>query len=310
MTRDTIEPRLDTYHFYEDDWAGYDDLRESFEWEIPDRFNMATYVLDRWATTDPDRVAIYGNDQDRVLTEYTYRDLERAASQLANYLESQGIGRGDRVAVNGSQKAELLIGHLAAWKLGAISVPLSILFGPEGLGFRLDDSGAKAYVVDSGSLGALREIRGDLDALETVVTVDADPGVDEVSFEDAITDQPDSFETVDTNAEDVAMLIYTSGTTGPPKGVAHAHRGILGILPGFAMSICNMEITDDDVARGPVEWSWAGSLNDLILPCLYYGIPIVAHARGEFDPVAEFELLDDFDVTVTGGPATDRKSVV
>jgi len=302
---DGAVPRLDAYHFYDREWADYDDLSTDFEWEVPHRFNIAAYICDRWAAHSPDRTALYVEREDG-LRECTYGDLRTRANRLANFLAEQGVGRGDRVGVSGTQKADVLVAHIAAWKLGAATVPLSGLYGPEGLRLRLGDSGATAMVADDASIDALRDIRGDLDDLETVVTVDADARESngETAIEDAVAGRSETHERVDTRAEETAMLIYTSGTTGPPKGVVHAHSLLLGILPGFVTARLNAELNPEDVVRTSAEWSWVGSLTNMVLPALYYGLAAVGYPRGSFDPAAELDVLERYDVSIMSGAPT------
>ncbi len=304
-THTDLDPYIDTYHFYEREWEGYQQLRDAFEHDVPDRFNLATYLCDRWADADPERVAVHGLDTDGTETRHTYGDLRRDANRLAGYLADAGVGAGDRIAVSGAQKVECLLTHLAAWKLGAISVPLSLLFGPDGLEYRLADSGASAFVVDEPALPALREVEPGLDALETKLVVgEASPHGDEVAFHEAIADYSAKAETTTTDANDPAVIIYTSGTTGQPKGAVHAYRSVLGALPGQVLTRYNMDVRADDILYTPGEWSWAGPLFDVVMSGLYLGVPIVGDADPEFDPEGLLALIDRFDVSIVGGPAT------
>ncbi|OLZ39352.1 AMP-dependent synthetase [Natrinema saccharevitans] len=298
--------RLDAYHFYEDDWDSYEQLREAFEWDVPDRFNMATYLCDRWAD-DKSRVALFAEDASGTEETYTFWQLRNVTNRLANYLRAQGVEEGDRVGVNAPQRPETVFAHLAAWKLGAMSVPLSTLFGPDAIEYRLHDCDAVAAVVDESNIENVREARESLPNLETTLTVGdvtPDGAAGEAAFWDAIEDHSREFDTVETDAEDDAILIYTSGTTGDPKGVRHAQRLILGHLPLFVTTFGNMDLQEGDVFWTPAEWAWIASLFDVVMPALYYGKPVVAYNGGQFDPAAAFRLIERYGVSNFFAPPT------
>lgn len=283
---------------------GIEAVSENLDITVPDTFNMAEFVCDRWARTEGDRAVFLietGSETDR----FTYDDLHAEANALANYLHQQGVRRGDRVGVYAPQRPETVVAHVAAWKMGAVSIPLSVLLGEDGLAYRLRDVGATASLVDAVSRDTFQAARDDLPDLETVVTTgDVGPTSDDASYEDVVAAHDASFETVETPADEEAMVIYTSGTTGNPKGVVHAHRHLLGILPHFYTVKMNAAIEPADVSRTIVEWSWIGSLNSSVLPCLYYGIPTVGTLDGQFDPVSEFAIIDDYDVSLLHAPPT------
>jgi acetyl-CoA synthetase len=302
-----VDPSIETYRFHEREWDGYDDLYEAFEWAVPERFNAATYCCDRWAETDPDRVALHtvGPDGEEART-YSYGDLRTLANRLANALSEQGVERGDRVAVSGAQKPEFVAAHLATWKLGAVTVPLSLLFGPEGLGYRLRDSGTAAFVADRAALPALREVRdeGSAPDLKTVLTVDADARRDEIEFHDAVAGESRTFETRETWADDPAALLYTSGTTGPPKGTLHGHRLLLGALVVYLTVGWNLDPSVERPMYSPVEWSWVATMYVGLVSSLYYGGSMVADPDPEFDPERTLDVVETFDVGSFAGPTT------
>ncbi len=273
---------IDQYHFYEREWDNYEQLRESFEWEIPEKLNMAEYVCDRW-TRERGRVAFFAEDESGDRRTVTFRDVQHGANRLANYLSAEGVAAGDRIGICLGQRPEAAVAHIAAWKLGTVSVPLSTQFGDDALGYRLDDCRATACIVGDSSAETLRSIRDDLDALETVVTVDTEPTETETSWDALETRASRQFDKTATNADDDAIIIYTSGTTGDPKGVLHAHRLLLGHLPTFAEAFIDRGTTDGTVFWTPVEWSWIGSLFTLVMPALYYGRPVVAHDADRFE---------------------------
>lgn len=309
--------RLDAYHFYEEEWESYDELLEAFEWELVDPFNIADYVCDRWSV-DPERVALIAEDGDGNRQDFTYEAVQAVTNRLANYLREQGIERGDRVGVSGRQRPEVLFMHIAAWKLGALSVPLSTQFGPEALRYRLQDCAVSAYLVDAENVDVLEAVRDDLDGLAVVLTASGEGVVDDdgptgdssasardtgVDFWDAVDEQSTDFETVATGSEDPALIIYTSGTTSDPKGTVLAHRALLGYLPAFVTMKANMTLTDDDLVWTPIEWAWIGSIFTPVITSLFYGLTVVCKTRdGPFDPEAAFELLERYRPTLCDIP--------
>jgi acetyl-CoA synthetase len=301
-----VEPRIERYTYYFDrEWDSYEEIYEDFEWEIPEQFNHADYICDRWAQ-DKSRVAIFSEDDAGNERVYTYWQLSNITNQLANYLAAHGVEEGDRVGINTPQKPETIIAHIATWKLGAVSVPLSTLFGPDGLRYRLDDCDAKVCIGDETNIEPLRDIVPDLPALETVLTVDEpDPRDGETDFWEAIEGQPRTFENVDTRADDDAIIIYTSGTTGDPKGALHGHDVLLSVLPVIATMGFNLEYSESDLTWTPSEWSWVGPMYSVLFPSMYYGKPILSyHTDGTFDPEKAFELIEKYGVTFSLLPPT------
>ena len=158
---------------------GWDRLGADFRWPRPRRFNIAEICCDRHARRDPSRLALRyvrpGGDR----RDYDFGQLARASRRLANAFAGHGIGRGDRIALLLPQTPETLLTHLAAYRLGAVVVPLSTLFGEDGLGFRLRDSGAKAVVTDGASLPKVVALRGSLPDLRRIFSIDArESGID------------------------------------------------------------------------------------------------------------------------------------
>jgi acetyl-CoA synthetase len=281
------------------DWGR---LRAGFSWTIPETLNIAHVCCDVWAEAAPDRVAVTHLGADGTRSVWTYGDLKRASDRLANALAARGVMRGDRVAVLMAQHPAVLVAHLAAMKLGAVSVPLFTLFGSDALRYRLGDSGARAVIVETAALDRVMALWPDLPELEIVVTTGA-ASAPVLAFDDIVATPAPGFAPVRTDAEDAACLIYTSGTTGDPKGVLHAHRFLYGHLPCLELSL-GWFPKDGDVGWTPADWAWIGGLMDMALPCLFYGVPLVSHRFAKFDPEAALGLMADEGVTTAFIPPT------
>lgn len=277
----------------------YAQLHEDFRWHVPAIFNIAEACCGRWARDDATaaRVAIHYEHEDGHRARITYSGLQEAANRLSHALERLGVGPGDRVAVVMPQRIETAVADLAVLQLGGIAMPLSMLFGPEALAYRLQDSQARVAIADESSMAALLQARGECPDLAHVIAVGAARGQGDLDWEAVLAREPALYTAMATQAEDPAVLIYTSGTTGPPKGALIPHRALIGNLPGFVASQ-EWFPQRGDVFWSPADWAWTGGLMDALLPSLYFGAPIVAY-QGRFGPEAAFSLMQRYGVTNT-----------
>jgi acetyl-CoA synthetase len=283
----------------------YDELCRTFRWDIPEFYNIGVDVCDRWAQTEPGRLALIYVDAKGRAAEFSFGDLRSGSNRLANVLRACGVGRGDRVGILLPQMPQTAFAHIAVYKLGAIAVPLFTLFGPEALEFRLSNSGVKAVVTNAEGLEKLRGIRDRLPSLETVFSVDGG-SPDALDLHSSMQGCSQQFEPVKTRADDPVLIIYTSGTTGQPKGALHAHRVLLGHLPGVEMSHDLFPQPGDRIWT-PADWAWIGGLIDVLLPALHHGVPVVARRFEKFTGEAAFELMQDFGVRNAFLPPTALK---
>jgi acetyl-CoA synthetase len=282
--------------------GGWDDIARDFRWDIPADFTIHHVCNTRWAEADPDRVAIIDAPEGGLRQVWTHGRLKEASDRLASAFEAWGVQKGDRVAVLLPQRAEVMVAHLAALKLGAIVLPLFTLFGEEALAFRLSDSGAKVVVTDDEGVAKLSRL--ELPALDRIVTVGSAKGAELLAGILATTkplEKPTGL-----GPEDPAVLIYTSGTTGSPKGALHAHRFLIGHLPCVELSLGSLP-QEGDVGWSPADWAWIGALMDLAMPCLYFGVPLVARRMRKFDAAAAWRLIVEEEVSVAFLPPTALK---
>ncbi len=277
----------------------YDALHGGFRWQVPAQFNIAQACCTRWArgTGSARVVAVAWEHEDGRSGELSYAGLQDQADRLSHALVRRGVQRGDRVAIVMPQRPEVAVAHMAIYQMGAVAVPLSVLFGPEALAYRLQDSGAVLALADEPSAAALLAVRAECPALRGVLAL----GGGAAGAEDwiaALAANALPFAAVDTRAEDAALLIYTSGTTGPPKGALIPHRALIGNLSGFVCSQNWFGSEAGEVFWSPADWAWTGGLMDALLPTLYFGRRIVAY-QGRFVPERAFALMQRHAVTHT-----------
>src|SRR5437762_5579081 len=203
--------------------ADYSKLYRDFRWNVPARFNIANACCDRHAD-GTGRLALVYVDEKGAAQRTSFDEMRALSSAFANVLKADGLSRGDRVAVLLSQSLELPIVHLAAFRSGLVSVPLFTLFGEDALEFRLANSGAKAVVTDEGGWDKLSRIRERLPYLQDIYVTSEAIHAGAKSFWSSIETASEEFATIDTSADDPAIVIYTSGTTGNPKGRSEERR--------------------------------------------------------------------------------------
>jgi len=271
----------------------YAELHAGHRWEVPAQFNIAHACCGRWAD-DRARFALYWEDESGAASSHTFWDLAREADRLSNVLAELGVGRGDKVALILPQRRETVVAHLAVYQMGAVAVPLSFLFGPDALEYRLADSQSRVAIVDAQSLPSIEPIRARLPGLTHVIGGAGARGADLLDYDTAVSAAPPRFAPVATGADDPALIVYTSGTTGPPKGALMPHRCLIGNLPGFVHSHDGYP-QRGDLFWSPADWAWTGGLMDALLPTLYFGQPIVGY-RGRFDPERALRLIEKYQI--------------
>ena len=289
----------------------YETVHRQFAWQVPEVFNMAEVCCKRWARSPhhQDAIAILEHQTGGLppLT-WTFAQLQTAANRLSTQLVALGLQKGDRVAIVMPQRFETAAAYMAVLQMGAVAMPLSMLFGPEALAFRVNDSAAAVALCDEVSHPILTALKLECSGLKTVLNVPKALSAPKTKWS-----VPNQFKSVKTKADDPAILIYTSGTTGNPKGALIPHRALIGNLTGFVCSQnwfgfepntssswmpskSSLPTGSHSIFWSPADWAWTGGLMDALLPSLYFGRPIVAF-KGRFSPELAFEILHTHVIT-------------
>lgn len=255
----------------------YEQARAEHEWVVPERYNIAQDVCDKHP---PEKLAMIWERYDGARRDVRWGELQRLANQAAHVLRDHGVQRGDRVAIVLPPTPETAALFFGVWKLGALLVSMSVLYGDEGLRHRLTDSGAKLIVTNADN--AERFAGGPVD---TVLVLDEGDGL--------LTGAPDDPIATDTSADDPAQLYYTSGTTGLAKGIIHAHRYLLA---HNEFVHCH-DIQPEERFHGMGEWAWAAGIAPLLGPWRMGAVQCVYQRAGGFDPDAQLAFLSRHEVT-------------
>ena len=295
----------------------YDSLYQQFRWHVPEFFNMAQVCSRRWAALPgaSKRIAVRAHSTDASGQKHyktlSYKALCEQASQLSHVLARLGVVRGDRVAIVMPQRFETAVAYMAVLQMGAVAVPLSMLFGPDALEYRLADSGAVVAICDESSVGNVIQVRKNCRNVRSLIGVGEATDQTEVDYAFECALMPTEYAAAPTRADEGAVLIYTSGTTGPPKGALIPHRALIGNLTGFVASQNwfgfdagvkqratpgQQRARTNSVFWSPADWAWTGGLMDALLPSLYFGRTIIAF-NGRFSPDVAFEILEKHRVT-------------
>ncbi len=274
----------------------YEQLYASFRWNIPARYNIAADVCDRHAA-DPGKIALIGEGPDGKVWRMTFREIQRKANQIANLLVSLGLVKGDRVMLLLGQNPWTAIGHVACWKAGLVSVPVSTLFAAEAIAYRLNHVGVRVVITDVANLEKLLQAQKLAPETEHIYVIDGRKS-EAPSLAASLEAARDTFTNVDTAADDPAFLNFTSGTTGNPKGALQAHRSMLGHLPGAEFGL-DFFPQPGDLMWSPADWAWLAGLMDVLMPAWYHGVPVLTFRAPRFDPEQAFSMIGRHQVRTT-----------
>lgn len=287
--------------------SGYESLWKQVDYstlQVPRQFNLGTACLEGKI---PSATAMVAVSKDGSSTTYSFGDVREVSDRLSNALRSMGVGKGDVVAVIQPASFETAVSYMAIFRLGAIVLPLSSLFGPMALSYRLRHSEAVAIIASADKVAAVHETLDDNSDIKVLVVGDAtSPGG--LSFAGVLSDASPDFEAEVTEADDPAFLVYTSGTTGEPKGALHAHRVAFGHIPAFE-ALYDFYPRDHDVLWSPADWAWIAGLMNVLVPAWWFGLPVVVDEERSFDPSRALWLLRQFAITITFLPPTALRTL-
>jgi acetyl-CoA synthetase len=270
----------------------YDEMIRNFRWDVPAWYNIATDTVDKH---DRNRLAMLWEDYRGDERRLTFGDFQDMSARVANVLLGLGVKQGDRVAVLLPSVPETAAAFIAVFKMGAMLLSLSQLYGDESITHRLSDSGARVLITDAINRPRLENMRERVPSLERILVLNQEGPVigDDIDLDVAMKEASASFQTVTTSADDPAQLYYSSGTTGVAKGIVHAHRYLLG---HNEFELCH-DVRDEEIFHSTGEWAWIAGIVPGLLGPWKYGVPVaVFHRKGGYDPEQTLAMLEKYNV--------------
>ena len=268
---------------------------------------MGFEVCDKHANISPNKIALIVVSPDGSFINYSFLALQKLSNKLVNLLISNGLKPGNRLAILLPQSVEAAISHIAAWKMGAISIPLFTLFGEDALRFRLKDSGAKILITELEHYKKVQPLLTELPKLETIFITDKFIDDNQIkALWKNLQKASNVYTPIKTLGETPAFISYTSGTTGNPKGALHAHRTLLGHLPGVEF-FHDFLPQPGDLMWTPADWAWIGGLMNCLISSWYYGVTNLAFRARKYNPEEALNLIEKFNIRNTFMPPTALK---
>lgn len=264
---------------------------EQFTGSLESGINVCTEICDRYADTD--KIALRYERADGSRGELSFSELKNRSAQFANYLQSQGIGKGDRVACLLPRTPELLITVLGTLRAGAVYQPLFTAFGSGAIEYRLNQAQTKLIVTNSDQWPKLADVN---DLPKTLLVADAEgqyAAEADALFNQAQSGQSDKFEPVLIGKDDPFLQMFTSGTTGKSKGVTVPAKGLVSFWMYMTYAI---ELLPEDRYWNVADPGWAYGLYYAVVGPLLLGCTTHFNESG-FTADNTFKFLQDYRIT-------------
>ena len=289
-------------------------IRSIFPVKVPEYFNFAYDVVDRWAASDRNKLAMIWTNQEGAEKKFTFYDFSKLSNQAANFLISLGIGKGDRVMIMLPRVPEWWIFSLALQKLGAIQCPNPVLLTPADLQQRIGLGRFKMVITDAENAPKFDEIFNNCPTLHTRLLIDGErPGW--ASYTRAIQSQIQFSrhevkvsQPVKTRSDDPLLLVFTSGTSKTPKMVLHKCSYPLGHL--ITAKLWH-GLTANDLHFTVSDTGWAKNLWGNFFGQWYIGACLFIYdIRGKFHANEILPLLERYAITSFCAPPTVYRMLV
>ena len=271
--------------------------------EIPEYFNFARDVFDRWARERPEATALWWVEAAGATErKFSFHQLRERSRQAAALFRQHGLQKGDPVLVMLPRIPEWWISMLGLIRLGAVPVPGTALLTHRDLAYRLESARIKAVITDADGAAQLSGFAGQRWQV-------GDPLAGWASLEAGLEQASARFEGEPTRADDPGMIYFTSATTGTPKMVLHTQASYG--LGHRATGDLWLDLRPGDLHWNVADLGWAKAAWSSLFGPWHQGACVFAFdARGKFDPKLTLETLARYPITTCCAPPTALRMMV
>jgi len=286
--------------------SNYEDSYSSFNWERPAKYNFARDVIDHWASQDAEKLAMLWVDDDGNEVKRTFSEIATASKRLSNVLSELGVERGDTIILMLGRNIEWWEVFTASLRMGAVISPGTTQLSAKDLSYRINASGATCVITDNANAEKLDEVIDECGSIKAKLVIDAERQ-NWTSYQSALTEASDQFDTVDTDSDENAMCYFTSGTTGYPKMCIHAHSYGIGHQTTGLYWL--------DLSAGDLHWNisdtgWAKAAWSSYFGPWNCGATIFVHHATGFSAKRTLELIEQYPITTMCGAPTIYRMLV
>ena len=291
--------------------ADYEAERRSFQLDVPEYFNFAIDIIDKWAS-DPNKLAMLWvgpNDEER---RFTFAYFAERSSRAANAFTKLGIKKGDTVLVMLPRIPEWWESVLGLMKIGAIPIPCTTLLTPKDIQYRAEVADAVGIITDNEGAAKFEEVRSKCPTVKVAIVVEpsADMGREGwVNYSQVVDEASPEFNGPKTRSDDACLVYFTSGTVGYPKMVLHTHASypIGHMITGKYW----LDLHEDDLVWNLSETGWAKfAWSNLFGPWAMGATMFMQDARGKFSAIETLEMLHNYPITTLCAPPTAYRMMV
>ncbi|MCP4161069.1 MAG: AMP-binding protein [Deltaproteobacteria bacterium] len=283
----------------------YDKEYSEFKWDIPEKFNFAGDVIDKWAK-DPNKLAIQWVDDDGNEKTRTFTELSSISKKVCNAFTRMGIKRGDVLIIMLGREVEWWEIFTACVRMGVVISPGTTQLTSKDIKYRMNYSKSVCFITDKDNAPKLEEVESDCELLRTKIIIGSKRD-GWLNYDDEIAKENDSFETADTRHDEESMVYFTSGTTGNPKMTLHTHSyGLAHQTTGKYW----LDHKPEDLHWNVSDNGWAKAAWSSYFGPWNMGAALFIHCSPVFTPEKTLELLQKYPITTMCGAPTIYRLLV